>query len=294
LWPSVVLSFWGMILGKGKIRLLTCTTGYIYDIIIIKSKQESPITAYIMNKNHQSPVIGLTALRSPDQTSYHHILTGPYIRCITAAGGYPIVLPAIVDRCQEALGMVDGLLLIGGGDIEARHLGRENHPKAKFFNPLRDEFELALIKKAAERKMPMLGICRGLQIMNVALGGSLYQDIGDEQGSDFDHQREKTPDEPVHAVSIAPDSCLASILGTTSASVNSVHHQAVSHPAPGFNPVAWAPDGVIEGAESCGALGFMLGVQWHPERMMEKHPEQLRLFERLVKAAEHYGAVRAR
>jgi putative glutamine amidotransferase len=247
-----------------------------------------------MNEKSRFPVIGLTALRSPDQSSFHHILTGPYVRCIAVSGGYPIVLPSILERCGQALDMVDGLMLIGGGDIEARHLGKENHPRARFFNPLRDDFELALIRLAVQRKMPMLGICRGMQLMNVALGGSLYQDIGDEQGSDFDHQREKTPDDPVHTISIAPDSCLASILGTTSVSVNSVHHQAVSQPAPGFNPVAWAPDGVIEAAESCGVQGFMLGVQWHPERMAEKYPGQLRLFERLVKAAEHYGSVRAK
>jgi putative glutamine amidotransferase len=245
-----------------------------------------------MLKINRSPVIGLTALRSPDQSSFHHILTGPYVRCIADSGGYPIVLPSLLERCGQALDMVDGLMLIGGGDIEARHLGKENHPQAKFFNPLRDDFELALIKLAVQRKMPMLGICRGLQIMNVALGGSLYQDINDEQGSDFDHQREQTPDDPVHAVSIAAESCLASILGTTSVSVNSVHHQAIKDVSSKLKAVAWAPDGVIEAAESCGDSGFMLGVQWHPERMAEKQPEQLRLFERLVKAAEHYGAVR--
>mgnify|MGYP001236431442 CR=1 FL=1 len=236
----------------------------------------------------KDPVIGLTALRSPDQSSYHHILTGPYVRAVTGAGGYPIVVPSIVDRCDQALDMMDGLLLIGGGDIEAKHLGVENHPKAKFFNPLRDEFELAMIKKAADRKMPMFGICRGMQIMNVALGGSLYQDINDEQGTAFDHMREQTPDKLVHSVSIAPDSCLASILGTTSASVNSVHHQAVRDPAPALRAVAWAPDGVVEGIESCGNGGFMLGVQWHPERIAETMPEQRRLFERFVKAAEGY------
>lgn len=234
------------------------------------------------------PIIGLTALRSPDQTSYHHILTGPYVRAVTVAGGYPIVLPSILDRCDAALDMMDGLLLIGGGDIEAKHLGAENHPKAKFFNPLRDEFELAMIKKAAGRKMPLFGICRGMQIMNVALGGSLYQDINDEQGTAFDHMRELTPDKLVHSVSIVSESCLASILGTTSASVNSVHHQAVKDLAPGLKAVAWAPDGVIEGIESCGNGGFMLGVQWHPERIAETMPEQRRLFERFVKAAERY------
>lgn len=242
-----------------------------------------------MDQKNQSPVIGLTALRSPDQTSCHHILTGPYVRCVTAAGGYPVLLPSIPERCREALDMVDGLLLIGGGDIEGKHLGTENHPKAKFFNPLRDEFELAVIKLAAQRKMPMLGICRGLQIMNVALGGSLYQDINDEQGTAFDHMREKTPDLPVHAVSIAAESCLASILGTTSLSVNSVHHQAIRDISPKLKAAAWSPDGVIEAAESCGDSGFMLGVQWHPERIAEKQPEQLRLFERFVGAAGNYA-----
>jgi len=242
-----------------------------------------------MNQKKQSPIIGLTALRSPDQTSYHHILTGPYVRCITAAGGYPIVLPSIPERCEEALSLVDGLLLIGGGDIEAKHLGLTNHPKAKFFNPLRDEFELAVIRLAAQRKMPMLGVCRGLQMMNIALGGSLYQDVNDEQGTDFDHQREKTPDLPVHAVSIAAESCLASILGTTSLSVNSVHHQAIKDVSSKLKAVAWAPDGVIEAAEACGDSGFMLGVQWHPERISEKQPEQLRLFERFVVAAVNYA-----
>jgi putative glutamine amidotransferase len=233
-------------------------------------------------------VIGMTALRSPDQTSYHHILTGPYVRCVTEAGGYPILVPSITERCDDALDMIDGLLLIGGGDLEAKNLGKENHPKAKFFNPLRDEFELAIIKKAAQRKMPMFGICRGFQMMNVALGGTLYQDINDEQGSSFDHQREKTPDELVHSVNIAADSCLAAIMGATQVSVNSVHHQAISEPAPGLKPVAWAPDGVIEAAESCGHDGFLLGVQWHPERIAEKMPEQRRMFERFIKAAEKY------
>lgn len=236
----------------------------------------------------KDPIIGLTALRSPDQSSYHHILTGPYVRAVTGAGGYPIVLPSIVDRCDEALDMMDGLLLIGGGDIEARHLGKENHPRARFFNPLRDDFELALIKKAAQRKMPMLGICRGHQLLNVALGGGLYQDIADEQGSSFEHYREDLPNEAVHSVSIAPDSCLAAILGTTSASVNSVHHQAASDVSSLLKAVAWAPDGVIEGIESCGNGGFILGVQWHPERIAETMPEQRRLFERFVKAAERY------
>ncbi|MDQ7797540.1 MAG: gamma-glutamyl-gamma-aminobutyrate hydrolase family protein [Candidatus Edwardsbacteria bacterium] len=236
----------------------------------------------------KDPIIGLTALRSPDQTSYHHILTGPYVRAVTGAGGYPIVVPSIIERCDQALDMMDGLLLIGGGDIEAKHLGAENHPKAKFFNPLRDDFELALIRRAAHRKMPMLGICRGMQIMNVALGGGLYQDIADEQGSSFDHYREDLPNQAAHSVSIAPDSCLASILGSTSVSVNSVHHQAVKDPAPGLKAAAWAPDGVIEGIESSGNGGFMLGVQWHPERIAETMPEQRRLFERFVKAAEGY------
>lgn len=235
------------------------------------------------------PVIGLTALRSPDKESFHHVLTGHYLRAVTAAGGFPIVLPSLPARCDEALDLVSGLLLIGGGDIEGKHLGKENHPRAKFFNPLRDEFELAIIPEAVKRRMPVLGVCRGEQLLNVAMGGTMYQDIGDEQGSDFEHLQEDKPDQAVHAVSVAPESCLAAILGTTQVSVNSTHHQAVRDPAPGLAAVAWSQDGVIEAIESCDASrGFILGVQWHPERLAAKQPEQQRLFERFVKAAEHY------
>ena len=242
-----------------------------------------------MTRPAPHPVIGLTALRSPDTESFHHVLTGHYLRAVTAAGGFPIVLPALPDRCDEALDLVSGLLLIGGGDIEARRLGTANHPRAKFFNPLRDEFELAIIPEAIKRRMPLLGVCRGEQLLNVALGGTMYQDIGDEQGSTFEHLQEDTPDQPVHAVSVAPESCLAAILGTTQVSVNSTHHQAVRDPAPGLSAVAWAQDGVIEAIESCdNTKGFILGVQWHPERLAAKQPEMQRLFERFVKAAEYY------
>jgi len=236
-----------------------------------------------------SPVIAMTALRSPDLESFHHILTGPYLRAVTGAGGYPIVLPAIPDDLGRGLDLASGLLLIGGGDIEARHIGKDNHPRAKFFNPLRDDFELAIIREARRRKMPMFGICRGHQLLNVALGGGLYQDIADEQGSEFEHYREDLPNDPVHSVAIASESCLASILGTTQLSVNSVHHQAVREPAPGLRASAWAPDGVIEAIESCfPETGFILGVQWHPERLAEKMPEHRPLFERFVKAAEAF------
>ncbi len=237
----------------------------------------------------RSPVIAMTALHSPDRESYHHILTGPYLRAVAEAGGYPIVLPAMPNNVGPGLDMAAGLLLIGGGDIEARHIGKTNHPRAKFFNPLRDDFELAIIKEARRRRMPMFGICRGHQLLNVALGGGLYQDIADEQGSDFEHYREDLPNDPVHSVSIAPDSCLASILGATHLSVNSVHHQAVKEPAEELKASAWAPDGVIEGIEArAQEAGFVLGVQWHPERLVDKMPEHRQLFERFVKAAEQY------
>lgn len=234
------------------------------------------------------PIIGFTALRSDEQRSRHYVLTGPYVQAIEEAGGYPVVLPALPELADQGLDLVSGLLLLGGGDMEARHFGQATSPKADYLNPLRDAFELAILNSALRRRMPVLGVCRGMQIMNVALGGGLYQDIADEQGSAFDHYREDIPNQAVHSVSIAPDSCLASILGSTSVSVNSVHHQAVKDLAPGLKAAAWAPDGVIEGIESSGDGGFMLGVQWHPERIAETMPEHRRLFERFVKAAEGY------
>jgi putative glutamine amidotransferase len=232
------------------------------------------------------PIIAFTALRSDEQRSRHHVLTGPYVQAIEEAGGYPVVLPARPELAEQGLDLVSGLLLLGGGDMEARHFGQATSPKADYLNPLRDEFELAVLNSALRRRMPVLGVCRGLQLLNVALGGTLYQDIREEHGSTLEHNREDIPDQAVHGVSLDPRSCLASILGSTQASVNSSHHQAIKDLSPKLKAVAWAPDGVIEAAEFCGDSGFLLGVQWHPERLFNRMPEQGRLFQRFVKAAE--------
>jgi putative glutamine amidotransferase len=234
------------------------------------------------------PVIGFTALRSDEQRSRHHVLSGPYVCAIEAVGGYPITLPALPGPAGRGLDLVSGLLLLGGGDIEAEHFGQATGPRSDYLNPLRDRFELAILREALRRRMPVFGICRGMQVINVALGGTLYQDIRDEASTDLEHNREDIPDQAVHGISIDPQSCLASILGSTQASVNSSHHQAIKTLSPRLKAAAWAPDGVIEAVEICGENGFMLGVQWHPERIAERMPEQRRLFERFVKAAEGY------
>lgn len=234
-------------------------------------------------------VIGFTALRSDEKRSRHHVLSGPYVEAVEEAGGYPIILPASPELAGDGLDLVSGLLLPGGGDMEGRHFGQATSPKADYLNPLRDEMELSILKRALQLRMPVFGICRGMQLFNVALGGTLYQDIREEHGSELEHNREDVPDQTVHHVSIDPQSCLASILGSTQIAVNSSHHQAIKEISPELKAVAWSPDGIIEAVETCGPeLGFIIAVQWHPERLFERMPEQARLFQRFIKAAESY------
>jgi putative glutamine amidotransferase len=235
------------------------------------------------------PIIAFTALRSDEKLSRHHILCGPYLNAVQEAGGYPVVLPASPELAADGLDLVSGLLLPGGGDLEARHFGQANSPTVGYLNPLRDQFELAVLKEALRRRMPVFGVCRGMQLLNVALGGTLYQDIREEHGSELEHSREDIPDQIVHGVSIDPQSCLASILGSTQVSVNSSHHQAVKDLSPRLKATAWAPDGIVEAVEMCGPeTGFIMAVQWHPERLFGRMPEQARLFQRFVKASEGY------
>jgi putative glutamine amidotransferase len=235
------------------------------------------------------PIIGFTALRSDEKRSRHHVLSGPYVNAVERAGGYPVVLPALPELAGEGLDLISGLLLLGGGDMEGKHFGQVTSPKADYLNPLRDEFELSVLKSALQRRMPVFGVCRGMQLLNVTLGGTLHQDIRENHGSELEHNREDIPDQIVHKVSIDPQSCLASILGSTQASVNSSHHQAIKDLSSRLRAVAWAPDGIIEAVEMCGPeTGLVLAVQWHPERLFDKMPEQARLFQRFVKAAESY------
>ena len=196
---------------------------------------------------------------------------------------------------SEALSGIDGLLLTGGEDIEPSRYGGPVHSSVKDSEPRRDEFELALVREARARRLPILGICRGVQILNVACGGTLIQDIPTEVPGALKHELDVPPHEAfelAHEVWLDKDSALSRLMserleGADSCDVNSRHHQAVKQVAPGFQVSATAPDGVIEAIEDPSA-GFCLGVQWHPENFW-RTGEFRSLFEGFAAASEPKG-----
>ncbi|MCM8749194.1 gamma-glutamyl-gamma-aminobutyrate hydrolase family protein [Thermomicrobiaceae bacterium CFH 74404] len=246
------------------------------------------------------PVIGITPSPSTDTFSHgtfeRYALSTNYARAIEHAGGIPIVLVPQLDHLSHLVRILDGVLLSGGGDIRPSRYGDSTvHPETYGIHDLRDEFELALARSALELDLPLLCICRGIQVLNVALGGTLIQDIGDQVPTTIEHrqQRREIPStEPSHEVEIVPGSLLHAIYGDTVIAVNSFHHQALREVASELRVVGRAPDGIVEAVELAGRR-FVLGVQWHPEMMFEAHPEHLKPFRALVEAAEARRAVLA-
>ena len=207
-----------------------------------------------------------------------------YLRGVEAGGAVPIlihltedtaVLEALYQRC-------DGLLFTGGGDVDSAHFGMEAHPMCGTPDPLRDMVELWLARRAIEDAKPMMGICRGIQLINIAMGGTLYQDIPSELPDASDHYASrKAPGRShmAHSIQIESDSWLAEQLGVTETMVNTFHHQALRDVAPSLRVVARAPDGVIEAVEGTGHA-FVIGVQCHPEDLWElEETPWLSLFE---------------
>lgn len=240
------------------------------------------------------PKIGITSWHYQDNDERWEAILEGYPRAVLEAGGLPLILPIpslestlsgeSTNMAEAYADTVDGLLLTGGADIHPSFYGQTILERCGEIDQERDRFEMALVQIARNRDLPLLGICRGLQVVNVALGGSLYQDLSYRDQTDPAHQspREQRR-EPVHQVTVATGSRLAAILGIRELRVTSTHHQLIRDLAPGLtvNAVAW--DGVIEGIESAGR--FLVAVHWHPERMFPRHPEQLALFRALVEEA---------
>lgn len=195
-----------------------------------------------------------------------------YLRRVEEAGGIPVALPygfEAAKNVETVLDALDGLLLTGGGDPAPEGFG--GHPYSKgctakltLLSAERDVFEYAAARAAFDRDMPTLGVCRGLQVMNITFGGTLVRDISELPGEHMNHAALDRPAEIVHNVAIKEGSQLAQVLGTTQLGVNSLHHLAISECAEGGEVVAWAEDGTPEGLEFAGK-SFFLGVQWHPE-----------------------------
>jgi putative glutamine amidotransferase len=234
------------------------------------------------------PLIGLTTYRTESKSGLPIAATAEaYIRSITQAGGCPILIPPGLPEGALALlfSRLDGMLFTGGGDIDPVHYSAGDHPKVSEVDPDRDRMELYLLNKSVQEDKPFLGICRGLQLVNVGLGGTLYADILEQApgAGQHDYYPGWPREHLAHPVHVSPGSRLASILGGREAQVNSFHHQAVEKLAPGLVPTASAPDGILEALELPGH-SFGLAVQWHPEWLTTHAPMQA-LFEAFVNAA---------
>ena len=229
--------------------------------------------------------IGEVTHAGPDNQDWS-FLASDYVRAISNAGGIPVLLPQLDEPgdAPDLLGRLDGLLLSGGNDISPFFYGEEIRDCSGMLFPMRDELELLLAKEALRRKLPILGICRGFQILNVALGGTLYQDLS-ENGSFGQHAVYTVPKAlPAHEVLLEEGTQLAAIYGKGRLAVNSFHHQAVKRLPEGALPAARARDGLIESAEFVGGHPFTIGVQWHPEMMQQQSDEQKKLFAAFVSA----------
>jgi len=229
------------------------------------------------------PQIGITQGRAPLAPADQPLAA--YLTAVRAAGGEPVLLPASLDRDEFdslSAGMA-GLLFAGGGDLDPRLYGDVPGDRLDDVDPKRDERELALARQAAAHQRPFLAICRGLQVVNVALGGSLIQDLARDLPGSLRHTTAKGAEPTLHPVEIDPSSHLGTLLGSRSLTANSYHHQAARRLGAGLLPVAHTSDGVVEALELSGHP-FGMAVQWHPERMLSE-PAMLTLFRAFVAAA---------
>lgn len=243
-------------------------------------------------KPMKKPLIGISSNFQPqlEQVRDKTIIPHAYIQAVLSTGGIPLVIPVIEDPAQvlDYINLVSGLVLIGGEDLDPQHYHQPPHPSAQLAPAAEDQTHLLLARLAVERSIPFLAICRGHQVLNTVLGGTLIQDIPSSCPEALEHSFPEDPSqETYHPVNINPASRLASLIHKTELDVNSSHHQAVSDIGEGLTPSAWAPDGILEAME-LESHPFGLSVQWHPERILEQ-PEMRLIFEGFVNASRRKG-----
>jgi len=227
------------------------------------------------------PIIGITSRHSRENHRYN--LPDAYAKAVQRNGGTPIILPPLPDiDHMQLLDAVDGLILSGGADVDPMLYGEQPVPQQRSISPLRDSFEHALVLKALEAGKPILAICRGAQILNVATGGTLVQDTNTQVKNPVKHRQEAPASYGTHHVHLEPGTLIHRILGKDTVTSNSLHHQSVKTPGEGMKITGKATDGVIESMEKPGEH-FVLAVQWHPEHM--DNPDMNKLFKALVDAS---------
>jgi putative glutamine amidotransferase len=215
-------------------------------------------------------------------------VNGAYIKALLAVGGVPLILSPLLSPAlaARALDGVDALILTGGEDMDPAWYGATPSPLLDPPSRERDLFELALFAVARQRGLPILGICRGIQVINVALGGTLFQDLPSERPGRINHRPEGPRDQRSHRVRLETGSRVAAALGATEVTVNSSHHQAIRDLAPGLVAVGWTEDGLVEAAETAPGTPWLLAVQWHPEEMhLDRRAPDRGLFAALVQVA---------
>ena len=242
------------------------------------------------------PVIGIATQTLPAKAGgdlpHCWIMGQRYVEALRAVGGIPWLIPLLPndsDTMNEVFNRLDGIFLTGGVDVDPSRYGETRHPKCGVTDPDRDAIELMLLAHATATGKPVLAVCRGIQILNVARGGSLYQDVSAMVPAALKHDYFPTPDKPsraylAHDISVTADSHMGNILGEAVVSVNSMHHQAIKELAPGLRATAFAPDGIIEAVEATDHK-FLVAVQWHPEELSESQPGMKRLFSEFAAAA---------
>lgn len=243
------------------------------------------------------PLIGLTPtpelLQMEHGTFRRHTLSDHYSRAIAAAGGIPVMLPTNYTNVTEMLDRLDGLVITGGGDIDPAVYGQDIYPKTDGIDKERDDFEQAIFLAAIERDIPVLGICRGLQVFNTALGGTLHQDIDDQLPDNVQHRQQSLGvhhEDKFQTVTLLPgEHPLGSALNSSTIDVNSFHHQGIENIAADLLPMAVAEDGLIE-AVCHKDVTYGVAVQWHPELLAHNHEEHAAIFRQFVEAGSAYQA----
>ncbi len=239
--------------------------------------------------DRRSPLIGITSMTILTEGYSPRLgMSRSYVNALLTAGAAPLLIPHIESKSvlRALFERLDGLLLPGGGDIDPVHFCEARHPKCNEPSAERDDTELTLARWAMEGGVPVLGICRGIQVLNVALGGSLFQDIQAQiPGAERHDWYPNYPrDRRSHMVAVSPDTLLAHVVGATTLPVNSLHHQSVKDVAPGLVVTGYSPDGIVESVEAPDHP-FAVGVQWHPEELVESDVRAQRLFDAFVEAS---------